>query len=231
MDSEYLQSDIFIDCDTKEITAFGRQFLDASCRTPSGMAIKLYYAVRDGIAYDPYAISDRPEDYRASHILRKRRGFCVQKAVLLCALARATGIPARLGFATVGNHLASRMLLKFTGSPVFVFHGYTELWLDERWIKATPTFNAELCNRYNVPPLEFNGREDTLFQAYNAAQKPFMDYLSYHGTYATVPLPEMLDAWERFYGKERVRGWFDPQRTVILKERRKFSQETPFIPE
>lgn len=228
IDEKYLQADDFIDYDQEKIADFVMRTIDQTCRTPAEKAVSLYYAVRDQILYDPYTLSDDPVDYRASNILAKQRGFCVQKAVLLCALTRAAGIPARLGFATVTNHLASRKLMQFIGDHVFVFHGYTELWLDERWIKVTPAFNAELCSIYNVPPLEFNGQEDALFQAYNSFKKPFMEYTSYQGSFATVPLRDMLDAWKNFYGVDRVHSWFDNRRTTEINQRAPYIQEDPF---
>ena len=231
MDKKYVQADRFLDYDEQTISDYALRVLGHSCQAPTDMAVKLYYAVRDEILYDPYTLSCDPEDYRASTILAKRRGFCVQKAVLLCALARAVGIPARLGFATVTNHLASRKLMEFIGTHIFVFHGYTELGVDQRWIKATPAFNRELCSKYRVPPLEFNGRDDALFQPYNSAQKPFMEYIGYHGSFSTIPLPQMLQAWEDFYGTERVQGWFGIKRSTFVKERSDFLQETPFNPE
>lgn len=152
----------------------------------------------------------------------------MQKAVLLCALARSAGIPSRLGFATVRNHLASPKLIQFIGSHVFVFHGHTELWVDNRWIKVTPAFNAELCRKYGVPPLEFNGREDTLFQPYNSAKEPFMEYIQYHGSFATVPLTKMLHAWKGFYGADRIQSWVAVQEAAPRGKEGLYFREEPF---
>ena len=110
-------------------------------------AVLLYYAVRDGIRYDPYYPFYLPVHYRASVVLKGRRGFCVPKVSLLCAAGRACGIPSRAGFATVRNHLATPQLLEFMGSDLFVFHGFTEFFLEGKWVKATPAFNRELCKR------------------------------------------------------------------------------------
>jgi transglutaminase-like putative cysteine protease len=125
----------------------------------------------------------------------------------LCALGRACGIPARLGFATVKNHLATRQLIEYLGSDLFVYHGYTEFCLEGRWVKATPAFNIELCRRHHVAPLEFNGREDSIFHEYSLDRKLFMEYVEDHGSYADVPLDLILEAWEQAYGRERVRQW------------------------
>ena len=170
-------------------------------------AVKLYLAVRDNIRYDPYSPFHLPEHYRASRVLQRGKHFCIPKASLLCALARALSIPGRLGFASVRNHLATRQLLEFLGSDLFVYHAFTELYLDGKWVKATPAFNLELCERHQVPALDFNGREDSLFQPYNEESRRFMEYVEFIGTYADVPVEEILSAWKRTYGADRVQGW------------------------
>ena len=174
---------------------------------PVERAVKLYLAVRDGIRYDPYTPFHLPEHYRASLVLRKGRSFCVPKVSLLCALGRACSIPSRVGFATVKNHLATKQLIDFLGSNVFVYHGFVEFYLEGKWVKATPAFNRELCERHQVEPLEFNGREDSLFHPFNQENKKYMEYVRYHGTYSDIPVETIVAAWNEAYGKERVDGW------------------------
>ena len=134
---------------------------------PVAQAVALYYAVRDGIWYDPYVPFFLPEHYRTSLILQRGRGYCVNKAALLVSLGRAVGIAGRLGFADVRNHLANKQLLDYLGTDLFIFHGYVEFYLEKRWVKATPAFNKQLCHKHQVPPLEFNGFEDSIFHAFN----------------------------------------------------------------
>jgi transglutaminase-like putative cysteine protease len=174
-----------------------------------GKAVQLYYAVRDGIRYDPYYPFYLPSHYRASVVLRCRHGFCVPKVSLLCAAGRACGIPSRAGFATVRNHLATRQLLEFMGSDLFVFHGFTEFFLNGKWVKATPAFNRELCERFRVPPLDFNGREDSIFQSSAGGQHKFMEYVEFYGSYADIPVEEIVAAFKKTYGAERVGGWIE----------------------
>ncbi len=174
---------------------------------PIEQAVKLYYAVRDGIWYTPYCPFYLAEHYRASNVLKSGRGYCVCKASLLCALGRACGIPSRVGFANVRNHLATKELIEHLGSDLFVYHGFTEFYLESKWIKATPAFNVELCNRHRVAPLEFNGREDSIFQPYNLEERQFMEYVADLGTYADIPVDIIVAAWEEAYGEERVRSW------------------------
>ena len=172
-------------------------------------AVKLYLAVRDGIRYDPYSPFHLPEHYQASKVLERGRSFCVPKVSLLCALGRVCGIPSRVGFATVKNHLATRQLIDFLGSNVFVYHGFVEFHLEGKWVKATPAFNKELCERHKVAPMEFNGREDSLFHPFNLDNQKYMEYLEYHGTHADIPVDSIVTAWKTAYGEDRVAGWIE----------------------
>lgn len=214
IDKRYLAPTPIIDCDHPGVVEYANATVSGAGRKPVAMAVKLYYAVRDDIWYDPYYPFYLPEHYRASNVLKSGRGYCVSKAALLCALARAVGIPSRVGFGTVRNHLATPKLIDYVGSDVFVYHGFTEFFLEGKWVKATPTFNAELCKKHQVAPLEFNGREDSIFHPFNMEQKQFMEYLEYHGTYADIPVDTILAAWEKAYGKERVQKWIDNMESV-----------------
>jgi len=144
-------------------------------------AVALYYAVRDGFWYDPYSADFSPEGLRASTVIERGRGFCVPKAGLLVAVARAAGIPARPGFADVRNHLATARLLELMGTDVFYYHGYAVLWLDGRWVKATPAFNVELCQRFGVRPLDFDGRQFTRRSGLAAGQRKHGGHCRHRG--------------------------------------------------
>jgi len=207
VDKKYLAPTAIIDSDHPSIIEHTQKTVNRAGDDPVSQAVKLYYAVRDDIWYDPYYPFYLPEHYRASNILKSGRGFCISKAALLCALGRACNIPSRVGFGTVRNHLATPKLLEYIGSDVFVYHGFTEFYLEDKWVKATPTFNADLCKKHKVIPLEFNGREDSIFHPYNMEKKQFMEYLENHGTYADIPVTTILEAWEKAYGKERVQKW------------------------
>jgi len=194
----YLAPTPFIDSDSPAVRLFAASTIGAVA-TDREKAIRLFYAVRDEIRYDPYALSFAPEALKASAVLAKRVGFCVPKAILLAAAARAVGVPSRLGFADVRNHLATARLRALMGTDVFAFHGFTELHLEGAWVKATPTFNRSLCERFNVPPLDFDGRRDALFHAFDAAGNRHMEYLRYHGHYADLPLEKMVCAFREHY--------------------------------
>ncbi len=221
----YLKPTAIIDSDHPHIVEVARATVADAGDEPIAKAVRLYYWVRDAIWYDPYLPFDKPEHYRASNVLERRRAFCIGKATLLCALGRAAGISARVGFADVRNHLATRQLIEFMGSDVFVFHGYTEFYLEGRWVKATPAFNIELCRKHRVAPLEFNGREDSVFHPFNQDNKLFMEYVKDHGTFADIPVGRIVSACEQTYGTQRVRQWIQEYEAAAGKSSRDFERE------
>jgi len=204
--SSYLAPTTIIDSDHQTIRNYATKTVGGSTE-PIEIAAKLYLAVRDGILYDPYSPFYLPEHYRASYVLKRGRSFCVPKASLLCALGRACGIPSRVGLADVRNHLTTKQLTDFMGNDLFVCHGFVELYLEGKWVKATPAFNSTLCERHHVPPLDFNGREDSLFQPYNLKNQKFMEYVAFRGVYTDVPVGEIVAAWKEAYGEDRVHYW------------------------
>lgn len=224
MEKKYLSPTSIMESDNEKIIEYANA-RTAGAKTLLEKAIKLYYAVRDGIWYDPYSPFYLPEHYRAGFVLDRGRGFCISKASLLCALGRAAGIPSRVGFATVRNHLATKQLIEFMGSDLFVYHGFTEFFLEGKWVKATPAFNAELCRIHKVEPLEFGGREDSVFHAYNSENRKFMEYVEDIGSFSDIPVNEIVAGWENAYGRERVRGWIEAFEKSGGKSYRNFENE------
>lgn len=195
-----LEPDASVDSDHPDIVAFAARH---RADTPRQTAIRLFLAVRDGLRYNPYRVSLRREDYVASRILARDPqlgGHCIDKALILAAAARASGIPARLHFANVRNHLGTAKLEEKLGTDLLVFHGYAELELDGRWVAATPAFNRELCERLGVAPLEFDGVNDAIFQEYGPNGR-FMEYVHDHGSFDTLPFDEMIAEWRRHYAR------------------------------
>ena len=163
-------------------------------------AVSLYYAVRDRIRYDPYAIDLRVSGLSASACVTRGRGWCVTKAVLLTACCRAIGVPARPGYADVRNHLSTARMRATMRTDEFRWHGYTAIRLDERWIKATPAFNVELCEKFRLRPLAFDGREDSIYHPFDLEGRQHMEYLRYRGEFADLPLAELTRDFMRIYG-------------------------------
>jgi transglutaminase-like putative cysteine protease len=171
----------------------------ASAGTERDRAIRLYYAVRDGIRYDAYKLDLTESGMKASFTLEAKYGWCVSKAVLLAACCRSVGIPARLGFADVRNHLSTARLREKMRTDIFYWHGYTEMLLDSRWVKATPAFNIELCRKFNLLPLEFDGQTDSLYHPYDAEGNRHMEYVNDRGVYPDLPLNEIIKTFQEKY--------------------------------
>jgi transglutaminase-like putative cysteine protease len=199
----------FVDSDHPEIIAFARD-RTAGTRDEVDAAVRLYTAVRDEIRYDPYVNLSEPDTFRASACLVARRGYCVGKAALLTAVARAAGLQARVGFADVRNHLATPRLRALMGSDTFHYHGYTEFTFGGRRVKATPAFNLGLCQKFGVLPLEFDGRKDALFHPFDEAGRRHMEYLEDRGTYDDVPFEEIQAAMRAAY--PRLFAEYDAER-------------------
>ena len=196
----HLEATFFLDHDHASVRDF-TQHVIAGASSPRERASLLFAAVRDQIWYDPYSVSEDPEHYRASHVLQAGRAYCVPKAVLLAAVLRAAGIPTRLGFADVRNHLQTDTLRAVMGgTDLFVYHGYCSAYIDRRWLKATPAFNVELCERFGVPPVDFDGQSDALMHAFTSDGTRHMEYVRDHGSFDDLPLGRILSALHQAYG-------------------------------
>jgi transglutaminase-like putative cysteine protease len=199
MDEEDLKPTEFIDSDSPEI----RDFAEKSVRgatTDREKAVRLYFAVRDEIYYDPYRIDMTREAFKASTILRKGYGYCVAKAVVLAAALRSQGIPCKLHFADVRNHLTTERLRKLMQTDTFYYHGYNDIRLDDRWVKVTPTFNLSLCEKFKVKPLDFDGENDAVFHPFDLEGRRHMEYVTDHGSFADLPYDAIIETFLTFYG-------------------------------
>ena len=197
-----------IDSDHPAVAAFAaRHGRGADDREKS---VALYYAVRDGFRYDPYRIDLSGDGMKASTVLANGYGWCVPKATLLAAACRAAGVPARVGFADVRNHLSTARMREVMQTDVFYWHGYTDILIDGEWRKATPAFNVELCERFDLLPLEFDGRADSLYHPFDRHGHRHMEYVAQHGSFDDVPLARMTADFARLYPR-----WL-PQRADML---------------
>lgn len=195
----YLQPTHFLDFDNPSVRAFAERAADGAS-TELDRAVKLFYAVRDEIRYDPYRISNDPETYRASDVVAKKAGFCIPKAVLLTACARACGIHAGIGLSDVTNHLCSERLLEIVdGKDLFIHHGYAAMYIDGAWVKAAPAFNIGLCDKFGVTPSEFDGRSHALLQEFDRDGRRHMEYRRDHGIWSELPMDRILGDFADFY--------------------------------
>jgi len=196
--TDFLRPTAFIDSADERIKTFANA-ATAAARDDKARAIALYGAVRDGVTYDPYLDYSDENVFRASAVLAEGRGFCVGKSALLAACARASGMPARVGFADVRNHLTSKRLRELTGGDTFYWHSYTEMMIDGAWVKCTPAFDRVLCERAGIAPLEFDGATDSLFHPFDPAGRRHMEYLNDRGAYEDVPASTILADFRRLY--------------------------------
>jgi transglutaminase-like putative cysteine protease len=203
----YLKASSFFDFDDAGIKALSQRLVKPGMNDIE-KAVALYYAVRDDITYNPYTFDPAAVGFKASACLQQGQSYCVPKAILLGALCRLNSIPARLGLADVRNHLSSPGLVEFLKSDVFVMHGYIDLFLAGKWVKATPAFDAKLCARMQVAPLAFNGRDDSIFHEHNGEGARHMEYLTEHGTFEDVPLELIVGSVAQAYPHlvERFKG-------------------------
>ncbi len=193
----YLAPAEFVDSDHPAIKAFVAETVSPYASSTE-KAKQLYLASRE-IRYDPDLDYRDPEIYRASSVLKAGGGYCVGKAALFAALCRAGGVPARVAFGDVTNHLSSEKLREKMGTNYFAWHGFTEVKLGDRWVKASPTFNSTLCSRFGVAPLDFDGQSDALLQAYDGAGRTFMKYEVLHGAFHDVPAKFLMQEMARLY--------------------------------
>jgi transglutaminase-like putative cysteine protease len=198
MSDEFLAPARYVDSDAPTVIAFARAAAgedgDALARV-----LRLYRAVRDDIIYDPYVDLSDPANFRASGVLAAGRAFCIGKAALLAAACRVIGVPARVGYADVRNHLSSPRLTEHMGTDIYVWHSYADILIDGAWVKATPAFNSTMCRRIGLEPLAFDGRSDSLLHPYDSTGRLYMQYLTDRGTCADVPYDAIMTAFRAHY--------------------------------
>jgi len=195
---DYLPPTYFFDFESEEIQAFISEFKDTEL-SQKEIAIALYTKVRDTWRYDPYNLSFNKEKYRASEIAKRTKGHCVDKSIILVACLRAMGIPARIHLAKVKNHIAVDRLIEKFGSNELTPHGMVDAYINGKWLKLSPTFNASLCEMLNVAPLDFDGENDAVLQAFNEDGTQFMEYLEDYGYFEDVPVAFMAQNAREHY--------------------------------
>jgi transglutaminase-like putative cysteine protease len=209
IDPAWLEPTWFIDSRHPAVTAFA-DAAAGEATDPVAVAVALFHAVRDGIRYDPYNTDYRPEAFRASAVAASSSNWCVPKSVLLTAAARSRGIPARLGFADVKNHLTSAKLSATMQTDLFAWHGYSEVLLDGRWFKLSTAFNIELCRRFGVKVLEFDGTADALMHPFDESGNRHMEYVRQRGSFDDLPLDAILADFAVIYGHDVSPGTARP---------------------
>ena len=196
---DYMQPTAYFDFDVETVRSFAFASIGGASSAQE-KAIRLFYTVRDQIRYDPYSITLDPATYKASSVIAAGSGFCLPKANLLIACARATGIPAGIGLADVRNHLCTERLRRMMGGKdLFLHHGFAVLHIDGNWVKAVPAFNIELCEKFDVVPTDFDGAHDALFQQFDAKGRHHMEYVTDHGIWSDFPFAKVAADFRAFY--------------------------------
>jgi len=200
---KYLQPTAAIDCNSTIIQEKANLLLDGT-ESIVERSQKLFYFTRDSIRYNPYAAL---YPLQASETLKKGDGFCVQKAVLLAALLRAVGILARLGFVDIRNHRLDPDWQKIFRTDVVVFHGFTELFIEGRWLKATPAFDLRMCSENGFLPVEFDGTTHAMLHSHDLQNQPHIDYVGERGHFEDVPTEIIVETVTDAYGPKFLECW------------------------
>ncbi|MCK9274267.1 MAG: transglutaminase-like domain-containing protein [Syntrophales bacterium] len=203
--SVYLQPTFTIESAHEAVIGRAEE-ITAGCLSDTEKAVKLFYFVRDSIRYNLFMISVFEEDFKASRILEWGKGYCVQKAVLLTSLARATGIPSRMAFAKIRNHRVPEHIVKAMGSNIFPRHGYNQFFLNGKWISAAATFDKGLCEKNGLPTVEFEGSSDAVLPETDLAGKPYIEYLEKFPAYDDLPFDWIAEIISQRVGKDK-RPW------------------------
>ena len=202
---EFLRPGKFVDSSHPAVIAYAHENA-GKAETVLRRVLNFYYSIRDSIRYDPYMPIADPASYRASDTVITKRGWCVPKAALMAACCRIYGIPARPGYADVKNHLATDRLLDLLGTDVFAWHSYCDIYIDGKWVKATPAFNLSLCKKFGLKPLEFDGKDDSLFHEFDQDGNKHMEYLQDRGQFADVPFEKILSTFKKIYKPDYITG-------------------------
>lgn len=195
---QYLKAGLYTNSDHLSVISYAKEKTQGIV-SKKEQVIALYYAIRDGFKYSPYHIVLKPYAMKASYLLTKDYGHCIEKSNLFVACVRSLGIPSRLAYGNVKNHLGTSNLEEDLKTDVLVFHGYAEVFLNNKWIKATPVFNAALCDKLGVEPLDFDAENNAVFQESDKEGNPFMEYTADHGTFTDVPLQAIIVGMKAHY--------------------------------
>lgn len=184
--------------------------LTEGCQNDTERVAKLFYFVRDSISYNVYMISVFLDDFKAATILERGKGYCVQKAVLLAALGRATGIPSRLAFAAIRNHKMPAHLVERLGQNIAPRHGYNQFFIEGKWVTAAPTFDRKLCEKIEVPTVEFDGLHDATLPEQDLRGEPYIEYVEKFGHFADLPLEWIVAKISKIWGTDK-QAWLEKQ--------------------
>lgn len=195
---KYLANTRFIDFENSIVKEFIDKKLDKTLSL-NDQIVSIYYVVRDEILYSPYHVTMNPDSISASQTIERGTGYCIEKSLILAAVGRAIGVPSRLGFSIVRNHISTKKFTDMLRTDLFVFHGYNEFFLNNKWVKCTPAFNKSLCEKFNTQPLDFDGENDSIFQPYSPDGNKYMEYIHEYGTFDDFPYDLFYEELKKYY--------------------------------
>jgi transglutaminase-like putative cysteine protease len=212
---QYLQPTEFLDFQKDRVKKKANEITDG-LKSDKEKAIALFYWVRDNIKYNMYTYNPKIKaNLKASVTLRRKNGFCMSKAVLLSALARATGIPARIRMVDIINHKISPKIVELMQTNVFHCHGISEILINGTWIKLTPVFDKVTALKAGfVPLIEFDGNNDALFESHDKEGNLFVEYVKDYGIYSDLPIKQIVEIFTKAYPNMFSRIEF-PKREVL----------------
>jgi len=197
---EYLQSTEFFDFDKSSVKKKALEITE-NCKNEKEKAIALFYWVRNQIKYNMMTYIPRIKaNFIASVTLERGDGFCVSKSILLSSFARAVGIPARIHLVDLINHKMSQKIADFMGTWTMHYHGYSEFYLDGKWVKLTPSFDTQTALKGGFLPMcEFDGESNAVFPEYDNEGNKFGEYTMDRGVHADLPLEDIAKVFEEKY--------------------------------
>lgn len=166
--------------------------------TEPARAAALFRFVRDEIAYE-FLARLHSDDYRATRVLAERRGFCVRKAVLLCALGRAAGIPTALALCDLRDGTLPERLVRALGTDTMFHHGLNAFYLEGRWLLADASLSPDVVRRRRYRPVDFDGAGDALSARTTLDGAPHAEYLQFHGLFDDLPFEQTIGALKHGY--------------------------------
>lgn len=197
---QYLQPTEFLDFNRDRVRNKAHEITNG-LESDKEKAIALFYWVRDNIKYNMYTYNPKIKaNLKASVTLRRKNGFCMSKAVLLTALARAVGIPARIRMVDIINHKISPKIIALMKTNVFHCHGISEILINGKWLKLTPVFDKDTALKAGfVPLIEFDGNNDALFDSHDKDGNAFVEYVEDYGTYSELPIDQITEIFTKMY--------------------------------
>lgn len=161
-------------------------------------ARNIFYFIRDHIRYS-FRAKFYEEEYLASNILKKARGFCTQKSILFCALARSCGIPTGIHFYDIVDYTLPVRIVGVMRTRTLYHHGISELYLNGSWYKYDTTLDIHLVKKNRLYPVEFIPNEDCLMKARTLSGGKHIEYVKDHGLHADVSYKEIISWFKQGY--------------------------------